>query len=122
MLAGPETGHVGMSTRTCGHSVAERITPLLPRTPATTPNGQCRGGRVVGIANSIVPGALWRARSRVSLIDEIRILSETESRFVWVVEWVRERRRLKMSDERIWCDFALVPREGVYGDRSTDDG
>ena len=67
----------------------------------------------MGIANPITPGSLWRSRSRVSLIDEIRIVDQTESRFVWLVEWVRERRQLKMSDERIRCDFALVPNTSV---------
>ena len=96
--------------------MTERVTPLLPRTLATD-IGICRGGRLVGITDPITPGTLWRARSRVSLIDEIRIVGETESRFVWLVEWVREQRQLKMSGERIWCDFALVPNASVDRDR-----
>lgn len=62
----------------------------------------------------ITPGSTWRSRNRVSLIQEIKIVSETDSRFVWLVEWVREGRQLRMSGESIWSGFApaaAVPPE-----------
>lgn len=65
----------------------------------------------------ITPGSTWRSRSRVSLIQEIRIVGETDSRFVWLVEWVREGRQLQMSGEAIRSGFALAfsaePHDGA---------
>jgi hypothetical protein len=56
----------------------------------------------------ITPGSIWRSRSRAALIEEIKIVSETDNRFVWLVEWVREGRRLSMSGESIRSGFALA--------------
>jgi hypothetical protein len=56
----------------------------------------------------ITPGSTWRARSSFAAIQEIRIVSETESRFEWLIEWVSEGRQLRMSGDGIRSGFTLV--------------
>ena len=57
---------------------------------------------------AIAPGSIWRAKSGVAALDEIRIVSVTENQRVLLVEWLTNGRQLRMTAEVIRSHYRPI--------------